>query len=646
MEENIDVVGVLANDEEIKKVSGISTKSSIFIPNSGVLHYHVKKLSKEKVNTYYADEDYFIGYLSCIREYFEEENTAMSDEERIERVHDFLKQFIFVFHYMQPGAVFAPFCKVADMALVKRPKNFQRDTVYRAVPMFQAYPETEEWERKQRTDLKRNYGNVSAFLDRVLNHQDLGRIVGMPEPEKNREIVLWQDSENILAVGPFSKCEYQYHGYKLDVSKKLQVYPLSEEMMNQMVLAHTNPTIAHLPVPLIQALKEILQQGRGIPVEEFLEKNNQEEAQEYLQSTLWKKEVPKKESCIIEAMEYYCQEEELSFVKEDLINFHIAMKMDSLVILSGMSGIGKSSLAELYAKSIGARFLNIPVRPAWNDDSDLLGYYDVMHHTYCPAENQLVSTLAEANQKKDQMYIICLDEMNLSRVEHYFAQFLSVMEKEERMLQLYDRSMEAETSNKEQYPALLPLGDNVRIVGTVNIDETTYHFSDKVLDRANILQLQVQNYAEPMEKKYFIDWELFTWSSEEYNENLEKNASKDYLLRNCLWELHEALLENGLNSGVGPRVVKKIEEYLANIPFMGDEAMLEREKAIDLQIAQRIFTKLRGREEKIGILLSQDSGEKSIEHIFSRYESLSKFENSRKILERKRKELDIYGYCV
>lgn len=646
MEENIDVVGVLANDEEIKRVMGRSTKSSIFIPSSGVLHYHIKKLSKEKINTYSADENYFMGYISCIKGYFEEENTGLSGEDRIAQFQNFIEQFVLIFHYIQPGAVLAPFCKVSDMSVVKKPKNFQRNTVYGAIPIFQPYQDTEIWEREQRINLKRDYGNIAAFIKKILEHEETGKVVGMCEPEKNREIILWQDAENILAIGPFTEWKYGWQGFELGSSKPLQVYPLSKDIMDQLIMVHSNPTLAHLPTSLIHAIKEIMQQQRGIPLEEFVEKSINNQVKEYLESAQWKKEVPKLESSIIEAMEYCCQKEELFYVKEDLINFHIAMKMDSLVILSGMSGIGKSSLAEIYAKAIGAKFLNIPVRPAWNDDTDLLGYYDVMHHTYCPAENQFVSFLAEAWKRPEQMYIVCLDEMNLSHVEHYFAQFLSVMEKEERMLQLYDSSLEEETSNKEQYPALLPLKDNVRILGTVNIDETTYHFSDKVLDRANVLQLQVQNYARPVERKFFIDWKPSSWDSREYNDNAAKDVSRDYPLRSCLWELNEVLLENGLNSGVGPRVVKKIEEYLANIPLYGSEKMLETKKAIDLQIAQRILTKLRGREEKLGVLLSQDTEENNIENILDKYSQLSRFENSRKILERKRKELNIYGYCV
>ena len=648
MEQMIDLVGVLATDHEIINATGVSNRESVFIPSSGVLHYYVKKLSDDQVETYSADKDFFLGYLSCIKEYEEVEKASMVEEDRIQSFQEFIDQFVIIFHYMRPGGIYAPFCKVSDISLIKKPKQFQRGSHYHAVPIFEPYSNVVEWEKSQQQRLLRNFLHIAEFLQRLREQRPVGHVLGISDVESLPDFVLWKDETKVLAIGPFHTKKYTEEGYLLRGSD-LQVYSLGEEWMDQMLLTHTNPTIAHLPVSLIRAIQEAIKGGQGILVSKFLEQSAEASSiQSYLSSAQWKNNIPKTEQRILESLEYHCQKENMRFCKQDRINFHISMKMDSLVILSGMSGIGKSSLAQLYAEAIGAEFLNVAVSPSWNDDSDLLGYYDSMHHVYCPAENQFVSTLVAAMKNPETMYIICLDEMNLARVEHYFAQFLSLLEKKERKLKLYDSSMEASTTNASQYPSEIQIGDNVRFLGTVNVDETTYHFSDKVLDRSNIIQLHVENYAMPFEKNFYAEWTDLVWSSSEYNRYVKQNENSNEMLRKCLWELHQLFTDNGLNSGVGPRVVVKMEEYLANIPEYFGEDMLELGEAIDIQVAQRILTKVRGREEQLKEILAdeEEKTENSLYSVFDHYTMLSDFAECRKIVRKKRKELVIYGYCI
>ena len=140
------------------------------------------------------------------------------------------------------------------------------------------------------------------------------------------------------------------------------------------------------------------------------------------------------------------------------------------------------------------KFLFIPVRPSWNDDADLIGFYDAIHKIYRPAETGLVDLLIEASleDNKDKLYLICFDEMNLARVEHYFSQFLSILElSEDRYLTLYSEKLAPEVYNRHEYSPRVPIGNNVFFVGTVNIDESSFQFSDKVLDRANVIRLKI-----------------------------------------------------------------------------------------------------------------------------------------------------------
>ena len=648
MEQIIDLVGVLATDEEIINATGVSNRNSVFIPSSGVLHYYVKKLSNDKIETFSADENFFLGYISCIKEYAELENLSFVEEDRIQEFQAFIEQFVVIFHYMRPGGVFAPFCKVSDISLVKKPKQFQRNSSYHAVPIFEPFANLLERVHRQSERFLGKFLNLADFLQKVQSQSPLGQVVGISNVEDLPDFILWKDDDRVLAIGPFQKKENGEAGF-LPFGENLQVYLLREEWIDQMLSVHTNLTIAHLPASLIHTIDGILRSGQGMSIEEFLEQlSEQGMVQESFSDEEWNTVIPKTEQSILESLEYHCQKEKMRFSKQDRINFHISMKMDSLVILSGMSGIGKSSLAELYAKAIGAEFLNVPVSPSWNDDSDLLGYYDTMHHVYCPDENQFVSTLVAAMNNPEKMYVICLDEMNLARVEHYFSKFLSLLEKKERRLRLYDSGMEEKTVNSDLYPSEITIGDNIRFLGTVNMDETTYHFSDKVLDRSNIIQLHVENYARPFDKTFYGEWNSSAWTSSEYNSYVNNTGKQNDVLRNCLWELHQLFIENGLNSGVGPRVVVKMEEYLANIPNEFGEELLGFGEAVDIQVAQRILTKVRGREEQLKEILA--AADEEVEHslyaIFEKYKALSDFAECRKVVSKKRKELVIYGYCV
>ena len=109
----------------------------------------------------------------------------------------------------------------------------------------------------------------------------------------------------------------------------------------------------------------------------------------------------KNDEMIISFMDYYSRESNLYYDIKDFVNFHTAMKCSNLVILSGLSGTGKSQLVEIYAKALGIdnddleneQLLFVPVRPSWNDDSDLLGYVDLIQMTYRPSDTGFIDLL-------------------------------------------------------------------------------------------------------------------------------------------------------------------------------------------------------------------------------------------------------------
>jgi hypothetical protein len=174
--------------------------------------------------------------------------------------------------------------------------------------------------------------------------------------------------------------------------------------------------------------------------------------------------------------------------RKDIINLFLSLKTKPFVILSGISGTGKTKIVQLLAESLGAtaengQFALIPVRPDWSDGSDLIGYRDIKGKFQA---GPLTKVLMEANQPENRgkPYFLLLDEMNLARVEYYFSDLLSAMESRDRQ----DGEFVSAPVVEEEEVGRLLLRDNFYIIGTVNMDETTHPFSPKVLDRANTIE--------------------------------------------------------------------------------------------------------------------------------------------------------------
>lgn len=362
-----------------------------------------------------------------------------------------------------------------------------------------------------------------------------------------------------------------------------------------------------------------------------------------------------KERNLLQLLDNNSKKMGLLYAKNDLINFHIAVKSSGLVILSGMSGTGKSKLITIYAKTLGLndRFRMIPVSPAWTDDSDLLGYLDYKNMIYRPADTDLVNFLLKAQDDPEKLYMVCFDEMNLARVEHYFSQFISVLENndDERFIQLYNSNLENRVYNSNVYPSKILVRKNVIFVGTVNIDESTFHFSDKVLDRANVIKLNMCSFNELAEVKKNIILEDIDEIDFNTNDFFETNntfftMTNDEL--SFLDELNYCLKANNPRMGIGYRVISQINQYLSAIP---QDIGYSRQEAFDNLIVQRILTKLRGADDQIIKLIGNLSEENKLDNsllydLFEKYLNVSDFKHCKNVLYQKAKELKLYGYTI
>jgi hypothetical protein len=259
--------------------------------------------------------------------------------------------------------------------------------------------------------------------------------------------------------------------------------------------------------------------------------------------------------------------------------YHVALKTRPLVILTGISGTGKTMLTRLYADAIhhipssaheNPYYLLVAVQPDWHNARDLLGYYNALSNTY--HTTPLLRFLMHAAADPQQHYYVCLDEMNLARPEYYLAPLLSAYETTERLIDLGIPTTEVQTMSGEtlRNPFRLPL--NVSFSGTVNVDESTCSLSDKLLDRANVIELTD------------VDMPAFLAV---YTES--RGQPPDPWVWEMLCQVQTLVTQSG--QPYGYRTLKEIVQYIEHA--MG---VMPVAQALDLQIKQKILPKVRGEE--------------------------------------------------
>lgn len=283
-------------------------------------------------------------------------------------------------------------------------------------------------------------------------------------------------------------------------------------------------------------------------------------------------------------------------------NFYLSLKSKPFVILAGTSGTGKTRLVRLFAEAIGAnpqngQYKEVAVRPDWSDSTDLFGHVD-LNGTFVPGA--IIDFLAEAQRNPDHPYILCLDEMNLARVEYYLSDFLSVIESRDFVgehIQSYllvkPEQYGLDEKAKEKYGEIR-FPENLYMVGTVNMDETTFPFSRKVLDRANTIEFNYVDLAQPFlgsvqasqlsERNTFLKTEILKLVE-------CPEADTEYVQEICgkLEKINRILQK--ANAHVGYRVRDEICFYMLNNRKAG---LLTEENALDNEIMQKILPRIQG----------------------------------------------------
>lgn len=308
----------------------------------------------------------------------------------------------------------------------------------------------------------------------------------------------------------------------------------------------------------------------------------------------------------VEHIHSYISAKGFYYTKEEVANLFLSLKTKPFVILSGISGTGKTKIVQWLAESVGAtedngRFTLIPVRPDWHDGSDLLGYVDIKGE-FKPGP--LTNVIIEAENHPDKPYFVVLDEMNLARVEHYFSDVLSVMESRrwENGRIVSSRLLPRETVGRDLF-----LPPNVYIIGTVNMDETTHPFSKKVLDRANTIEFNrvrldhldflrdVPTVApQPVGQELFAARYLHLKDVYADYPKLVEDATKQLVDINRILE--------PLGAHIGYRVRDEICFYLA---YNEEGKLMEFDKAFDYCLMQKMLPRLSGSDARLERALKQ-----------------------------------------
>ena len=667
--EERQMIGIIASEDDL------GGKRSVFINSNSAIQYSVKSLMANS-----NSHDVYTGYMSSFEEDVDFDDDYLPNDEREMKFLENVENKLFVFSYRQSEN---DFYKMNKVNVVDKPIGFNsEDCRFYSVPVFSSSDDemVTDWESYKHWNLFRDYKSLDKFYETVRDKRPVGSIYGFNAEIESPSFIIWKDNnERLFAIGKINEMHYNSlrglilegnNLYKIDISDyvKFMVYDID-----------INPTLAYVPETIFKEIEDCIIKNdvaRGKEESEIKtdaleekenkyednveEKHNQEnnitkEIQEIStpsEETLMEIDVSQKnDETIIKLMDYHSQRRNLYYSMSDFVNVHTSIKCNNLVILSGLSGTGKSAMVDIYAKALNLddRLLVIPVRPSWNDDADLLGYVDLVHNVYRPSDTGFVDFLVNSQKEENlgKMYIVCFDEMNLARVEHYFSQFLSLLERQkgDRILQLYDNQYIGRLYNSKDYPSSIVIGDNIRFIGTVNIDESTYHFSDKVLDRANVIELDVLNYSFDWIPKQYASVPVVTWSKDDYDKLIKKSSdNKIDRINSLLWDMHCIMQLASSKYGVGPRIVKSIKMYLNNLPENEIDGF-DKKKGLDYQIMQRVLTKVRGPEIQIGSLFDRDN-ENSFEVIFDKYAELSDFAKCRKVIEQKKKELEAYGYCI
>lgn len=268
----------------------------------------------------------------------------------------------------------------------------------------------------------------------------------------------------------------------------------------------------------------------------------------------------------------------------DMMRFFVAsMGAARIIILQGISGTGKTSLPYAFGKFVQKDSTVVSVQPSWRERTELYGYFNEFTKRY--SETEFLRAIYEGNYYRDP-HVVILDEMNIARVEYYFAEMLSILE----MPLQEEWKVDIVTSVWDNDPCLIEGGtvripNNIWFVGTINNDDSTFAVADKVYDRA--IPIDLDSRAEPFECEdtdpIYISTDRLAYLFEE--------AKRTYPVSEVVLEKLEIVNEYVIKNfrlAFGNRVMKQIKEFVPCFIACGGAEL----QAVDFIVAKKVLRKL------------------------------------------------------
>lgn len=288
------------------------------------------------------------------------------------------------------------------------------------------------------------------------------------------------------------------------------------------------------------------------------------------------------------------------------------------VILTGLSGSGKTKLAEAFSIWITEnknQYCMVSVGADWTNREPLLGFPNALEQkSYIKPDCGSLDLILRASEDPDKPYFLILDEMNMSHVERYFADFLSAMESTDGDIAFHSGMDKWKADGGLPVPPSIKLPKNLFIIGTVNIDETTYMFSPKVLDRANVIEFRVSDdeMRKFFDKPSILNMEALRGQGSSMGVDFVKKAYTSVKpvtdLKKPLMPFFENLQEAGAEFGY--RTASEISRFISvYMDLIGKDATENEKKdkmaniIIDTAIIQKLLPKVHGSRNKIEKIL-------------------------------------------
>ena len=299
---------------------------------------------------------------------------------------------------------------------------------------------------------------------------------------------------------------------------------------------------------------------------------------------------------------FACSQMKLYYTPEVIRRFVAGMAASKLLILEGISGTGKTSLPYSFSRYLDNPATIVSVQPSFRDRTEVLGYFNEFSKRF--NETEFLRAVYEAGLRQDPSMIV-LDEMNLARVEYYFAEILSVLEMpshDEWVLDLVPTQWAADP--KGLHDGKLTIPDSLWFIGTANNDDSTFTITDKVYDRAIPIELNERADAfecEPHERVHV---------TADHLQYLFQKAKVEYVIDDDLLEKMHKLdqyLQTRFKLAFGNRIIKQMYDFIPVYVACGGTEL----GGMDYIIARKVLKKF----ESMNVSFVRDEMKGLIEYI-------------------------------